>query len=256
MNSGNAVSISDLSASYEKSHLVLDKINGDFPAGKFSVLLGKNGSGKSTLFKILAGLENHSEGRILFFDAERKSYRKEALLGFLPQNFHSIFPFSVRDILLTGRSSFMKFEVSERDHKIVEDVAGRLDISDFLERSFNTLSGGQQQLVFIGRILVQDPRIILLDEPTNHLDIPHQHQLLKLLRSFLPNGYTIIAVMHDPILAHQYADHIFVLNDKKILKPMPASQPDLKILNKVFNMKFKMIKAEGKDFMVVESDGL
>lgn len=249
----NAIEIRNLSSSYG-THEVLKEINTVFPAGKFSVLLGINGSGKSTLFKILSGLKTDFKGELKFFGKDKSEFKnkKEALLGFLPQNFNSIFPFSVKEIMLTGRASYSKFGTSKEDLELVKETANQLDIENLLEHSFNNLSGGQQQLALIGRILVQNPKIILLDEPTNHLDIPHQHQLLHRLQNLIQKGYTVVAIMHDPVLAHQYADYIYYLNDKKISGLKSSSEPDIELLQSVFKIKFDFIKNQNERFLVTK----
>lgn len=253
--SNHAIEISQLSFSYGK-HKTLTNVNTYFSAGKFSVLLGVNGSGKSTLFKILSSLNTDFEGDLKFFGSHKsefKSNNEEALLGFLPQNFNSIFPFTVQEIMLTGRASYSRFGTSQKDLDLVKEVAQQLNIENLLEHSFNHLSGGQQQLALIGRILVQNPKIILLDEPTNHLDIPHQHQLMHRLQQLSQSGYTVIAIMHDPILAHQYADYIYYLNQKQVFGPKESASPDIEMLNKVFNVDFEFINHSNKNYLLINS---
>lgn len=250
-----AIEISQLSSSYGK-HEVLKEVNTYFSAGKFSVLLGINGSGKSTLFKILSGLKTDFQGGLKFFGSDKSEFKtnhEEALLGFLPQNFNSIFPFTVQEIMLTGRASYSRFGTSNKDLALVKETALQLDIEHLLEHSFNHLSGGQQQLALIGRILVQNPRIILLDEPTNHLDIPHQHQLLRRLQLLSQSGYTVIAIMHDPVLAHQYADNIYYLHEKQVFGPKTSSLPDVEMLKNVFKVDFDYINHAEKNYLLINT---
>lgn len=255
MKTYNAIEISKLSVSYG-NFKVLDDVNAVFPSSKFSALLGINGSGKSTLFKVLSDLITDFNGDVIFFGKSKTEWKKEKskepLLGFLPQSFTSIFPFTVKEILLTGRVAYSKFMPSKEDVNRVYEVAEELKIKDLLNRSFNSLSGGQQQLVLIGRILVQNPKIILLDEPTNHLDIPHQHQLLYLLKGLSMKGYTVIAIMHDPVLAHQYADDIYYLKDKKIMNAHHSQEPKIHLMKEVFSMNFEIISHLQKEYLVVK----
>lgn len=254
----NAIEVHQLSASYGAVK-VLSEVEVAFPSAKFSVLLGANGSGKSTLFKILSGLLKAETGTITFFGKEKsemlKRYQKNegtSLLGFLTQSFSSIFPFTAKEIMLTGRASYSRFSSSAKDWEKVQQVAQQLEIEHLLERPFHHLSGGQQQMVLIGRILVQNPRIILLDEPTNHLDLPHQHHLLHRLKTLKEQGYTVIAIMHDPVLAHQYADEVFYLKDQKILGSTLSTAPNLDFLQQVYEMDFELIETrEGKRLFVV-----
>ncbi|MDO5614980.1 MAG: ABC transporter ATP-binding protein [Cruoricaptor ignavus] len=247
----NAIDIKDLSFSYGK-HLVLDKVNTCFPENQFSILLGVNGGGKSTLFKILSGLIDGFSGNIRFFGEEyhqlsRKERAKQ--IGFLSQNFTTIFPFSVQEILLTGRSAFSRFDYNKDDLQRVQAIAEKTHITHLLPKSFASLSGGQQQLVMIARVLVQNPRIILLDEPTNHLDIFHQHHLLKTLKSLTEDQYTVVAIMHNPSLAFQYADNIYYLYRNKIMQNSTGKTPDLELLKEIFSVDFFYHEQDERSFL-------
>ncbi|MDO4728360.1 MAG: ABC transporter ATP-binding protein [Bacteroidota bacterium] len=250
--SNNAIEIKNLYFSYENKS-ILSNLNAHFPTANFSVLLGVNGCGKSTLMKILAGLLRPSKGQITFFDkiaSEMNAQQKAQTVGFLSQDFQSVFPLSVQDILLTGRGAFSRFDFSKKDTSIVQTIAQKLDLEPLLQEPFNTLSGGQQQRVLIGRILVQNPKIIILDEPTNHLDIYHKHQLLKYLKTLTLEGYTIIAVMHDPTLAYQYADYVYFIQNS-IITPTNTLQPiNLELINNVFGTEFVSLYHNNQPFIV------
>ncbi len=96
----------------------MDEINLSIPVNKSSVLLGRNGSGKSTLFNILAGLLKHEIGSAKLLNKETNflSYaERERLICFLPQFHKAVFPFEVRDVILTGRAAFSGIRSSKED---------------------------------------------------------------------------------------------------------------------------------------------
>lgn len=248
----NAIQIKDLHFAYG-SKCVLKEVNAVFPENKFSVLLGVNGGGKSTLFKIIAGLLKDYQGNISICGKEMNKLRfkdRASLIGFLPQFTQTVFSFTVEEILLTGRAAFSGFaptkEDKERTHKILED----LSITHLRHKSFPQLSGGEQQIVMIGRLLMQNPKILLLDEPTNHLDVYYQHYLMEKLKEYSENNFTVIAIMHNPTLAFQHAHHFCYLHDGKIHTPNDASEANINLLEKVYNMSFIEFVRDNKKFML------
>ncbi len=248
-----AIEIRNMHFSYPKLSPIFDGLSVCFKPSKFSVLLGLNGSGKSTLFRIIAGLQKDFGGEVYFFGTSAKRFsakEKAATIGFLSQSFEPVFPFSVKEILETGRSAFSTFSLTSKDEDRIEKVAKQLGIHSLLNVNFNALSGGQQQRVLIGRILVQNPKIILLDEPTNHLDIHQQHELMAYLHTLTGEGYTILAIMHDPALALRYADEVFVLHEKNI-QPMPMhTEAQEELLKKVFSLDFTTIQLENERVVI------
>lgn len=251
-----AIDILDLHFSYGKKE-VLSDLNVSFPKGKFSVLLGVNGSGKSTLFKIIAGLLHGYSGIVSLMgkDSSRITFKDRApLIGFLPQFYQTVFPFNVEEILLTGRTAFSGFAPKDEDWKQAENVISELGLPHLRHANFTELSGGEQQMVMVGRLMMQNPAIIVLDEPTNHLDVYYQNHLMYKLKHYASTGHTVIAVMHNPTLAYQYADEVYFMYDKTILIPPQNTVIDIDLLKKIYNVNFlrfdygekKYIFPEGK----------
>jgi len=96
------------------------------------------------------------------------------------------------------------------DYRIVEEALKTVQMDKFADRSFSTLSGGEQQRVILARALAQQTPALILDEPTNHLDITHQIMLMKLVKNL---DVTVISAIHDLNIAAAYCDRIYVLKD-------------------------------------------
>ncbi|NML20854.1 ABC transporter ATP-binding protein [Pseudoflavitalea sp. G-6-1-2] len=236
----NNIIIQNLHIRYGKKS-VLHDVNMEFPANKFSVLLGANGSGKSTLFRAIAGLHAKYEGSITIAGANSAAMQfkeRAKLMGFLPQFYQTVFPFTVEEIMLTGRVAFSGFSPAKHDRELLEQVLHDLDLTHLRKEPFTVLSGGEQQMIMIGRLLMQNPKIIVMDEPTNHLDVYYQNYLMRKLKAYANNGVTVIAIMHNPTLAYQYADEFFFMNNGTVINSEQCSIPDLERLQEVYKTEF------------------
>lgn len=216
----NSIHIKKLSFAYGKD-IILNDVNMSFPEGKLSVILGRNGSGKSTLFNIIAGLEKKYNGSVLIGETERRDWkvgRANALkLGFLNQFHQTTFPFSVVDVILTGRASFSRFSPSKEDFEAVEQILDRFNLTHLKDKPYTSLSGGERQLVLLCRVLVQQPDLLLLDEPTNHLDLNYQIAVLQTAKELVKEGTTVLCVMHDPNMAYLFGDQFYLMKDNRLV---------------------------------------
>lgn len=242
-----AISINNLHVQF-KNRIVLDQTNVEFPPGKFSVLLGINGSGKSSLFRIIAGLSSNYEGTVLLKGVNVNDFtnkKRAATIGFLPQHHSIVFPFTVEQILLTGRVAFSGFSPTKKDHQLLENVLEELGLLELRKRQFNSLSGGEQQMVMIARIMMQNPDIILLDEPTNHLDVYYQEFLLRKVKDFCKQGKSVVSIMHNPTLAFYHSDYVYLLNQGKIHSHEEIVKNDFQLLNDAYRCRFIRVQSEG-----------
>lgn len=239
---------------------VLKNIDLAFPKNQFSVILGRNGCGKSTLFKLMAGLEPIEQGCVCYAGRSLASFKgkeRAALLGFLPQFHKTVFPFLVKDVVITGRAAFSRFRPSAEDWARVDQALIDLDIEHLKERPYTELSGGERQLVMIARILVQAPQVILLDEPTNHLDVYYQSYLMKKLRQLSRQNFTVIAIMHDPNLAFLFADELFFMREHQVIRPdNKARITDPKFLKSVYDVEFHEAMIKDKTIVILDHSWL
>ncbi len=248
-----AIEVIDLSFGYGR-HAVLHSVSLEIREGTFHVLLGRNGSGKSTLVRVLAGMTPYRQGLVRVMGTQLNDLspsRRAKIVGYLPQRHHVVFPFSVEDVVLTGRAAFVRYLPGKEDHAKVAEILERLGIAHLRHRPFPELSGGEQQIVQIARVLAQEPRIILLDEPTSHLDVSNQTLLLELLRDVLDWGLTVVAVLHDPNVAFLFGDAFTCLRDGRVLEPDPGQDVrDPTFLKKLYGVEMMAISFEEKTFVL------
>jgi iron complex transport system ATP-binding protein len=198
---------------------ILKGINIDADNKEFIGVIGPNGSGKSTLLKCIYRTLKPSSGIIKLDDINlSKLSIKETSkkLAVLSQHNNYNFDFSVKDILLMGRSPHKKFldRDTKEDYDIIYDSLNKVGMLDFIDRSFLTLSGGEQQRIILARALAQQTNCLILDEPTNHLDIKYQLQLMGIVKNL---NVEVIAAIHDLNIAAMYCDKIYVLKDGNIV---------------------------------------
>ncbi|MCD7059896.1 ABC transporter ATP-binding protein [Pelagibacterium xiamenense] len=191
---------------------VIDDLNLDIESGEFLVLVGPSGCGKSTLLRMIAGLEEITDGTISIGGRvvnELPAARRELSMVFQS---YALYPhMSVRKNLAFGLTNLKmpKDEIEKR----VADAAQILQIEPLLERRPRQLSGGQKQRVAIGRAIVREPKLFLFDEPLSNLDAELRVQMRVELASLYKRlGTTMIYVTHDQIEAMTMATRIVVLN--------------------------------------------
>jgi len=194
---------------------ILNGINIDVDNKEFIGVIGPNGSGKSTLLKCIYRTLKPSSGIIKLDDTNlSKLSIKETSkkLAVLSQHNNYNFDFSVKDILLMGRSPHKKFldRDTKEDYDIIYDSLNKVGMLDFIDRSFLTLSGGEQQRIILARALAQQTDCLILDEPTNHLDIKYQLQLMGIVKNL---NVEVIAAIHDLNIAAMYCDKLYVLKE-------------------------------------------
>jgi iron complex transport system ATP-binding protein len=133
----------------------------------------------------------------------------------------------------------------------VTEILDRLGIAHLRHRPFPELSGGEQQIALIARVLAQEPRIILLDEPTSHLDVSNQSLLLELLRDVLDWGLTVVAVLHDPNAAFLYGDGFTCLRGGRVLEPDPGRDVgDPTFLEQLYGVEMMAIPFSKRTFVL------
>lgn len=197
---------------------IIKKVDIHVGEKEFVGLIGPNGCGKSTLLKSVYRVIMKYGGEIIIMDKDLKetSIHESALkTSVVPQHTYSPFDFSVRDVVLMGRSPHkksMEFDNAE-DKAIADECLKKVDMLSFANRSFFTLSGGEQQRIVLARAIAQQTPCMILDEPTNHLDIKYQLQLMDVVRGL---GLTVLAALHDLNIAAEYCDKLYLLKEGEV----------------------------------------
>lgn len=186
---------------------------------EFIGIIGPNGSGKSTLLKCIYRVLEPTGGGV-YLDGKalsRFSYRESAKrIAVLAQHNYYNFDFSVRDVVLMGRSPQKKpmERDNAEDYCIVREPLELVGMEAFAERSFSTLSGGEQQRVILARALAQQTPCLILDEPTNRMDIKYQLQLMDIVKGL---NRTVISAIHDLNIAAMYCSKLYVLKAGRVV---------------------------------------
>lgn len=141
------------------------------------------------------------------------------IVGYIPQGHVPSFPFKVFDVVLMGRSPYVNISSSprEKDKEIAMNALETLGIEDLKDKSYTNLSGGERQLVFLARVLAQEPDLLILDEPTNHLDFGNQIKLLEIIEQLSKLGLAVIMSSHYPDHAFLAASKVAIMKDKSFI---------------------------------------
>lgn len=190
----------------------------DIKEGEFVALLGPSGCGKTTTMNMIAGIEDISEGSILFDGQDLSSTRiQDRNIGFVFQNYAIFTHLSVYKNLSYGLE-VKKIDEREVDTR-VRAMADRMSITHRLEQPASSLSVNEMQKLAIGRSAIVEPRIFLLDEPLSNLDAGFRAYMraeLKVLQHEF--GQTMIYVTHDQIEAMSLADKIAIIDQGKLMQ--------------------------------------
>ncbi len=236
----------DLSVSFS-DRPILRNISFSFEKGSWVGVLGPNGAGKTTLLRTMAGHLPYAN-RLTFRGREVRAWRtreRAKSLAFVRQSHTLSFDFTVIELVLLGRmphkSLLSLYEKSDMER--AEQALSLLDLQGFEYRNVSTLSGGEQQRVFLAQALVQEAHVLLLDEPTTHLDVHHQFEFMEHVRGFVQKGGTVIGAFHDLELAARFCDRLIILKDGR----MAAQGTPLEVLTedsmrRVFNMDARIEK--------------
>ena len=207
------VRLVNVSKSYDGENKAVDNINLEIIDKEFVVLVGPSGCGKSTTLRMIAGLEEISEGEI-YIDAKlvNELSPKNRDIAMVFQNY-ALYPhMSVFDNLAFGLKirKYKKEEIEKR----VYQTAKILELESYLKRKPRSLSGGQRQRVAVGRAIVRHPKVFLFDEPLSNLDAKLRVQMrTEISKLHKRLGATIIYVTHDQTEAMTMGDKIVIMKD-------------------------------------------
>ncbi|GLI53631.1 ABC transporter ATP-binding protein [Thermodesulfovibrio yellowstonii] len=240
----------------EKAEDVLKGISFNAEKGSITTILGPNGSGKTTLFKCIAGLWKYYKGEILFDGKpiDKLSFRKRAkVFSMVPQEHEPPFPYSVFDVVLMGRASYVGVFSSpgEKDYEKVKEALTTVGIEHLQDIPYTKISGGERQLTLIARALAQDAPVMLFDEPTSHLDFRNQINVLKKIKEIAKErALVVVMTLHDPNLAGLFSDKVVVINSgTKIAEGKPEEIITEELVRKVYDVEVRKSRINGQSII-------
>ncbi len=214
----SAVEVSHLFFSYDGQNDVIKDVSFEIPKGSYTTIVGHNGSGKSTIAKLLIGLLKAKSGEIKILGNtlnEENVYSLRNHVGIVFQNPDNQFIGStVADDIAFGLENHCVPQ--EQMQAIIEDVAARVNMSNFLDSEPTKLSGGQKQRVAIAGILAIAPDIIIFDESTSMLDPQGKASINEQIQKLHDErNITILSITHDMEEVAQ-SEYVIVLKDGKV----------------------------------------
>lgn len=236
-----------------KGRLLLDNVSFQLMAGELLAIVGPNGAGKTTLLSGMAGDLSPDSGAVHLDGHPLRQWTPLALArrrAVMPQASRLGFSLPVRDVVALGRAPFRERSDRAGDARAVRQALEAADIAHLAQRTYGTLSGGEQQRVQLARVTAQldfdaaatVAPVLLLDEPTASLDLSHAHAVLRLARDLAARGAAVAAVLHDLNLAYRYADRVLVLSAGRLEaldRPQTVLGPD--ILRRIFAVEGRVL---------------
>jgi branched-chain amino acid transport system ATP-binding protein len=220
--------ITDLAAGYGAAD-VLHGISLDVPEGECVCLIGANGAGKSTLLRCVAGLLRPSAGRIEIAGRDRTGDSASARLGYgvalVPEGRRVFAPMTVRENLEMG--AFRRL-LWRRDKTVIDDIDTVFELFPRLRerqrQAAGLLSGGEQQMLAIGRALMSRPRLLLLDEPSMGLAPRVVQDIFATIRRLNRDGMSILLAEQNANMALKSATRGYVIAEGEIVRVAESSQ--------------------------------
>lgn len=223
------------------THRALNQFSFDVEKGEFLAVMGPSGSGKTTLLNLISTIDKPTSGDIIFNGVNPKQLNESELAYFRRRQLGFIFQdFNLLPILTAEENIVLPLTL---DHKPVElmeerlkELAEKLNLTSFLHKRPNELSGGQAQRVAIARALIHEPTIILADEPTGNLDSHNTKEVLELLTTInKEKETTIVMVTHDPIAA-SYCDRVLFIKDGEYFNEIYRDERRQTFFQKILNV--------------------
>jgi multiple sugar transport system ATP-binding protein len=206
-----AITFEDVTKRFDDGTVAVDGLNLDVADGELVILVGPSGCGKSTALRMLAGLEEVTDGRILLDgDDVTKRSPSDRDIAMVFQNY-ALYPHMTVAQNMSFALRLRKMSKADVRAKVVE-TARALELEPLLDRKPGQLSGGQRQRVAMGRAIVRDPKAFLMDEPLSNLDaklrVEMRGEVARLKRRL---GATMLYVTHDQVEAMTLGDRVVVL---------------------------------------------
>ena len=203
-----------------KDSYVFKNINYDFEEGKMYAIKGKSGSGKTTLLSLITGLENCTEGQILYDGKELKKMNLDTYrntdIGIVFQSYNLLPRLTALENIILSMD-ISKVKVEDKKQKALELMKSVGLSEDKANRKILKLSGGEQQRIAIARSLAYNPKIIIADEPTGNLDPKTSEEIMKLLEEINERGTTVLVVTHNKEIVNSMKKRVLTMHNGVII---------------------------------------
>jgi len=212
------ISLEHVGKTYDRKDRVIEDLNLDIKEGSFTILLGPSGCGKSTTLRMIAGLEEVSEGTLTINGQDMKDVPPgDRDIAMVFQNY-AIYPtMTVRGNIEFGLKN-AKIPKEERNRRI-QEIGEITGLGEYMNRKPSALSGGQRQRVALARAMVKNPEVFLMDEPLSNLDAKLRAQLrTELIELHQKLGTTFVYVTHDQAEAMSMGTNIVLMHEGKIMQ--------------------------------------
>ncbi|MFE9106419.1 ABC transporter ATP-binding protein [Actinomadura geliboluensis] len=231
-NAAASLAVDDLTVGYRTGGVVLEEVSLKVPAGRIVTLVGPNGAGKTSLLRAVSGLLKHHEGAVhrgrvtldddVITGADASAVVRRGVAQVLEGR--QVFPnLTVRENLLAGAHTLRRDDA--RREPAFEEI---LDLFPVLRRRLGQragfLSGGEQQMLAIGRALMTQPRLLVLDEPSLGLAPRIVEEIRDVVLAINAKGTTVLLVEQNALLAFQVAEYGYVLEGGRIVCGGPAAE--------------------------------
>jgi len=209
---------------------LLDAVSATIAPGQLTAIVGPNGAGKSTLLRAVANI-TASSGGIRLDDTDLRAcgpLDRARRLAYLPQAHELAWDISVADMVALGRFAFgaVPGRLRTEDEIAIAQAMRDTRCTDLAHRPVTSLSGGEQALACLARVLAADTPVLLADEPAAALDPANQYRVMECLAARASAGRTVVVVLHDLSLVAQFADSVLWLHDAKLVAHGPATRAE------------------------------
>jgi zinc transport system ATP-binding protein len=239
------IEVNNLAFGYDEK-IILENVFFSVNRGDYVGIIGPNGSGKSTLIKLILKIITPLNGEIKIMGENIEKFKHWDKLGYVPQwanLFNTGFPATVQEVV--GANLFSKvglFRRLKRNHiEMIENALEIVGMQDYRNTLVGSLSSGQQQRVFIARVLVSQPEIIFLDEPMAGVDAKSEEAVYCLIgRLNKETGITVVMVTHDIGAITVHANKLACMRNKGILVCKPGHDETNKLISNLYGYEVNL----------------
>ena len=264
---------------YRGRRELLSEVSFTVGSGELVVMIGPNGVGKSSLLEVVTGDLTYLSGQVKLFGTALSDWPLDQLAlrrAVMRQSIKLELPFTVGEVVMMGRAPHIHRRQYSEDLSICHQALKMVDLSDFTERIYTELSGGEQRRVQLARVLAQvwsaklagtdhhmgpmpesvastvQPNLLLLDEPIANLDLEAQHRFMECVQRFTRVGGGALCVVHDLNIAAQYASRVIVFGDQKLIADGPPFEIlTPKLISQIFHVQAQCLQFEGLDYPII-----